>query len=233
MSSTRLPGKIMLPLAGEPLIYRMIERLKKTKKIDLIVVATSKNPEDKIIKDITEQLNVEFFRGSLNDVRDRYYKASKKYEAEYILRIPADNPIPDHFEIDKLVDFHLEQNPKGFSSNLAQVKNSKYLDGIGAEIFSHRLLEEAINKFDNQIVKEHVHRNFFDYSTQSGVNEEWCPIKSPKAPDGLNRPDIVLDVNTRDDYVKINDIYTNLYPTNPEFSTLEVINFLDRKKSGI
>jgi len=153
MSSTRLPGKTMMPLFGKPLIYRMVERLKKCQKIDTIVIATSTKDEDLVIKEVADQLNVEFFQGDLLDVRDRYFKAAEKYGADYILRIPADNPIPDHNEIDKLIDFHLEHNPNGFSSNLAQVNNSGYLDGVGAEIFSSKLLEEAIVKFDNEVVK--------------------------------------------------------------------------------
>ena len=229
MSSSRLPGKTMLSLAGKPLIYRMVERLKKCQKVDQIVIATSTNNEDLVIKEIADQLNIEFFQGDLLNVRDRYFQVSKKYNAEYIIRIPADNPIPDHNEIDKLVDFHLENNSNGFSSNLAQVKNSGYLDGVGAEIFSSRLLKEAIQKFDNDIVKEHVHRNFFDYSTQKPVDEKWCPIAYPISPVELKRPDIVLDVNTREDYNKIRDIYENLYPKNPDFSTIDVIEYLDRK----
>lgn len=232
MSSTRLPGKTMMPLAGKPLIYRMVERLNNCQKIDEIVIATSSNEEDLVIKDVADLLEVSFFQGSLLDVRDRYYQAAIKYKADYILRIPADNPIPDHVEIDKLIDFHLNENPNGFSSNLAQVNNSSYLDGVGAEIFSLKLLQEAIDKFDNEIVKEHVHRNFFDYASQTPVDANWCPISSPIAPLELRRPDIVLDVNTQADYEKIKDIYDNLYPDNPNFSTIDVINYLDRKNSG-
>jgi len=230
MSSTRLPGKTMMPLSDKPLIYRMVERILDCKKIDCIVIATSFQNEDLIIKDVADELNVEFFQGDLFDVRERYFQASKKYEADYILRIPADNPLPDHVEIDRLVDFHLSENPKGFSSNLAQVKKSGYLDGVGAEIFSFELLNESIKKFNNGIVKEHVHRNFFDYSTQTSVDETWCPVASPKAPNELNRPDLVLDVNTLDDYRRMKDIYDALYPKNHKFSTIEVIEYLDGKK---
>lgn len=230
MSSTRLPSKTMMPLSGKPLIYRMVERILNCKKIDIIVIATSSQNEDLIIKDIADELNIEFFQGDLLDVRDRYSQASKKYKADYILRIPADNPLPDHFEIDRLIDFHLSENPKGFSSNLAQVKNSGYLDGVGAEIFSFNLLNESIKKFNNKIVKEHVHRNFFDYSTQTAVDETWCPVASPMAPNELNRPDIVLDVNTLEDYRRMKDIYDALYPKNHKFSTIEVIKYLDGKK---
>jgi spore coat polysaccharide biosynthesis protein SpsF len=228
MTSTRLPGKSIMPLADKPLVYRMVERLKKSKKIDEIVIATSDQPEDQVLVELAKELEVSFFQGDLLDVRDRYLKAAERFEADFILRIPADNPMPDWHEIDKLIDFHLEHNPSGFSSNLAQVNDSGYLDGIGAEIFSTRLLQESIARSSSDMVKEHVHRNFFDYSTQTPVDASWCPIASPKAPAELRRPDIILDVNTMDDYTKIKRIYDNLYPKNPNFTTVDVINFLDK-----
>ena len=228
MSSTRLPGKSMMPLADKPLVYRMVERLKKCKKVDEIVIATSDQPEDKVLVDLASELGVSSFQGNLLDVRDRYLKAAKKFKADFIIRIPADNPMPDANEIDKLIEFHLVNNPQGFSSNLAQVNNSGYLDGIGAEIFSTKLLQESVARSNSDIVKEHVHRNFFDYSTQTRVDASWCPIASPKAPAELRRPDIILDVNTMDDYTKIKRIYDHLYPQNPNFTTEDVINFIDK-----
>jgi spore coat polysaccharide biosynthesis protein SpsF (cytidylyltransferase family) len=155
-------------------------------------------------------------------------KTAEEFNADFILRIPADNPMPDANEIDKLIEFHLVNNPQGFSSNLAQVNNSGYLDGIGAEIFSTKLLQESVARSSSDTVKEHVHRNFFDYSTQTPVDASWCPIASPKAPEELRRPDIILDVNTMDDYNKIKRIYDHLYPQNPNFSTVDVINFIDK-----
>jgi spore coat polysaccharide biosynthesis protein SpsF len=228
MSSTRLPGKSMMPLADKPLVYRMVERLKKCRKIDEIVIATSDQPEDQVLLELAKELKVSYFQGNLLDVRDRYLKAAEQFQADFIIRIPADNPIPDSNEIDKLIEFHLENNPSGFSSNLAQVNNSEYLDGIGAEIFSTKLLQESVARSSSDTVKEHVHRNFFDYSTQTPVDSSWCPIASPKAPAELRRPDIILDVNTMDDYTKIKRIYDNLYPKNPNFTTADVINFLDK-----
>ena len=228
MSSTRLPGKSMMPLADKPLVYRMVERLKNCKKIDEIVIATSDQPEDKVLLELAKELQVSYFQGNLLDVRNRYLKAAEQFQADFIIRIPADNPMPDSNEIDKLIEFHLEHNPSGFSSNLAQVNNSEYLDGIGAEIFSTKLLQESVARDNSDIVKEHVHRNFFDYSTQTPVDSSWCPIASPKAPAELRRPDIILDVNTMDDYTKIKRIYDNLYPKNPNFTTVDVINFLDK-----
>jgi spore coat polysaccharide biosynthesis protein SpsF len=228
MSSTRLPGKSMMLLADKPLVYRMVERLKNCKKIDEIVIATSGQPEDQVLVELAKELQVSYFQGNLLDVRDRYLKTAEQFQADFIIRIPADNPMPDSNEIDKLIKFHLEHNPSGFSSNLAQVNNSEYLDGIGAEIFSTKLLQESVARSSSDTVKEHVHRNFFDYSTQTPVDSSWCPIASPKAPAELRRPDIILDVNTMNDYTKIKRIYDNLYPQNPNFTTVDVINFLDK-----
>ena len=228
MSSTRLPGKSMMPLAGKPLVFRMVERLKKCKRIDEIVIAIPDIPEDQVLIELAQELDVSSFKGSLLDVRNRYLKSAKQFNAEYVIRIPADNPIPDANEIDKLIDFHLAKNPNGFSSNLAQVNNSGYLDGVGAEIFSTKLLEESIARSSSETVKEHVHRNFFDYATQTPVDAAWCSIASPIAPAEISRPDIILDVNTMDDYIKIKRIYDNLYPKNPNFTTVDVINFIDK-----
>lgn len=228
MSSSRLPGKSMLPLADKPLVFRMVERLKKCKRINEIVIATSDLPEDQVLVELAKELKVSYFQGNLLDVRDRYLKSAEKFQADFIIRIPADNPMPDANEIDKLIEFHLESNPQGFSSNLAQVNNSGYLDGIGAEIFSTKLLRESVIRSSSDTVKEHVHRNFFDYSTQTPVDASWCPIASPKAPEELRRPDIILDVNTMDDYTKIKRIYEHLYPQNPNFTTVDVINFVDK-----
>jgi spore coat polysaccharide biosynthesis protein SpsF len=228
MSSTRLPGKSMMLLAGKPLVFRMVERLKKCKKIDEIVIAIPDTPEDQVLIELAKELDVSSFKGSLLDVRDRYLKSAKQFNSEYVIRIPADNPIPDANEIDKLIEFHLAKNPNGFSSNLAQVNNSGYLDGVGAEIFSTKLLEESIVRSSSETVKEHVHRNFFDYATQTPVDAAWCSIASPIAPAEIRRPDIILDVNTMDDYIKIKRIYDNLYPKNPNFTTVDVINFLDK-----
>jgi spore coat polysaccharide biosynthesis protein SpsF len=228
MSSTRLPGKSMMLLAGKPLVFRMVERLKKCKKIDEIVIAIPDTPEDQVLIELAKELDVSSFKGSLLDVRDRYLKSAKQFNSEYVIRIPADNPIPDANEIDKLIEFHLAKNPNGFSSNLAQVNNSGYLDGVGAEIFSTNLLEESIARSSSETVKEHVHRNFFDYATQTPVDAAWCSIASPIAPAEIRRPDIILDVNTMDDYIKIKRIYDNLYPKNPNFTTVDVINFLDK-----
>ncbi len=228
-SSSRLPGKCVLPLGGRPMIHRMIERLKRTNRANEIILATSTNSEDEVFRDIASELDISFFAGNLNDVRDRYLAASNLFRADYVVRIPADNPFPDWNEIDRIIDFHLSHNAGGFSSNLAQVFDSGYLDGIGAEIFSSRLLLESISRNNAQEVKEHVHLNFFNYVTQKEVDRNWCPVASPLAPNKLRRPDIVLDVNTLEQYHRISDLFDALFPSNPNFLTGEIIDLIDKQ----
>lgn len=227
--SSRLPGKCVLPLGGKPMIFRMIERLKRTTRVNEIILATSTNLEDEVFREIASALDISFFAGNLNDVRDRYLSASNLFRSDYVVRIPADNPFPDWNEIDRIIDFHLSHNAGGFSSNLAQVFDSGYLDGIGAEIFSSKLLLDSISRNSSQDVKEHVHLNFFNYVTQKEVDGNWCPVASPLAPKKLRRPDIVLDVNTEEQYQRIAELFDALFPSNPNFLTGEIIDLIDKQ----
>ena len=90
MGSDRLPGKSMMPLAGKPLLYRILERVLRCQSIDQIVVAAPDTNENDILEKVANELNVSIFRGSENDVLDRYYKAAKDHKADLILRIPLD-----------------------------------------------------------------------------------------------------------------------------------------------
>ena len=107
MGSKRLPGKSMLDLAGKPLIERILDRVKKCKVFDEIVLAIPMGGQDNVLEQVGKSNNIKVFRGSENDLLDRYYKAAKLYEAKYVARLPADNPLSEPIEIDKLVRFHL------------------------------------------------------------------------------------------------------------------------------
>ena len=106
VGSTRLPGKSMMKLAGEPLVGRLLERVKRCKKIDQIVLAIPNNQENRCLQNLAEQYNVNFFLGSENNLVNRYYEAAKTFKADIIVRLPADNPVPEPNEIDKIIDFH-------------------------------------------------------------------------------------------------------------------------------
>ena len=165
MSSKRLPGKVMKKILKKPLIYRILERVKNCKSLHQIIVAIPKSNSDNILYRYLKSLKISTFRGSENNLIERYYLAAKKYDLDYIVRLPADNPLPDYKEIDKLVKFHIKKkkNLNLYSTNLQPIKNSNYIDGIGAEIFSFKMIEKLFNNKQLQISKEHISLNFFHF----------------------------------------------------------------------
>ena len=176
-------------------------------------------------KDSFNGINI--FEGSEDDLVERYYKAALNSKADFVARLPADNPTPEPFEIDKLVTFHLKNNPSGFSSNLSPFYCSGYPDGIGIEIFSFELLKEVFLKSKNSSKKEHLHLNFFDYKSETPVNNIWCPIKTLKCPKEYRRPQLILDVNTYDQYLFMKSLYESIYPKNKNFTILDIIDWVD------
>ncbi len=227
MGSTRLPGKSLLTLAGKPLVGRILERVKKCKNIDQIVLAIPNTKENDPLDEIGKEYNVSTFRGSEFNLLERYYEAAKFSSSDYVVRLPADNATPEPSEIDKIIDHHISLKRAGFSSNLSSFFGSNYPDGIGAEIFDFNLLEEAYKNENDKQKLEHVHLNFFDYSTEKAVDSNWCPISTIKCPKEYSRPEIVLDINTIDQYIFIKELYEYLYIKNPNFTITDTLDWYD------
>ena len=110
MGSTRLYGKVMKDLFGETVLSHVIERVKQSKKIDEIVVATSILKQDKVITKEADKCGVKFFRGSEDDVLSRYYYAAKENKADIIVRITSDCPLIDPIIIDNIIKCYKENN---------------------------------------------------------------------------------------------------------------------------
>ena len=229
MGSSRLPGKSMMDLAGAPLVGRILERVKRCSRLDDIVLAIPDTPKDYVLKNLGESYGVKVFAGSENDLVERYYQAALWSKADIIGRLPADNATPEPSEIDRIVDYHLNLGHRGFSSNLSVIDNSEYPDGIGAEMFDLSLLAEARDRHSDPRQREHVHLNFYDYSTGQAVDANWCSISTIKCPIEFRRPDLVLDVNTQEQYEFMRKLYEYLYPKNPNFHITDIIRWYDEE----
>ena len=192
MGSTRLPGKSMMDLAGAPLIGRVLERVKRCKRVDIIVLATTQNTENDALAELGQSYGVSVFRGSEDDVLDRYYQAARAFNADVVVRIPGDNPVPEPREIDRIISHHV-QSDNDFSTNYPDVLDNGYPDGIGAEVFNLEALERAWRSATDSRNREHPHTNFYDHPETYKVGTIECPPE-------FRRPDIVLDVNTREHY---------------------------------
>ena len=108
----------------------LLRELKDAKKVNKIVLAVPNTKEDKILLEIGKENQISVYQGSENNLLERYFKAAVMKSANFVVRLPADNAVPEPIEIDKIISHHLSLNRRGFSSNLSSFFNSGYPDGI-------------------------------------------------------------------------------------------------------
>ncbi len=155
MGSTRLPGKILKNVKDIPLLEHEINRLRKSKLIDKIVVATTDCAEDNATEELCKKIGVDCFRGNDTDVLDRYYKCSQKYpEYKTIIRITGDCPLIDEKVVDEVINF-FNNGEYDYASNIEFGKHG-YPDGINAEILTRKALEKSWKDAKLKSEREHV-----------------------------------------------------------------------------
>ena len=217
-----------MDLAGAPLISRILERVKRSKRIGEIVLATTTKSEDDILESMAHECGVSSFRGAENDLVDRYYQAAKHFHADIVLRLPADNPVPEPGEYDRIIEYHL-LGRSDFSSNITEVDGNGYPDGIGVEVFNFAVLEDIWQRVTDPRRREHIASNFYDYLAQKAVEPERYRVGTITCPAEFRRPGLVLDVNTEEDYKFMSELYQYLYRRNPLFHITDVINWYDNE----
>ncbi len=202
MRSTRLPGKVLKHIKGKPMLWHVIERLKKVKQSDGLVIATSVNVKDREVIELAQSCGVRCFAGSEKDVLDRFSQAAKKFQFEQIVRVTGDNPLVDPEEADRLISFHSE-TAADYSSNKAEV-NSGLPVGVGVEIFSLLALERSWVEGKSGDHREHVD----EYILQ---NRDRFKVQVLQAPEGKRAPHLKLTVDTEEDLNFMRDIYRRFY----------------------
>ena len=224
MGSTRLPGKVLKQLEGKPMLWHIIERLKKVKRADELIVATSENISDREVVALARNCGTSYFIGSESDVLDRYYQAAKEFRFDHIVRATADNPLVDPEEADRLINFHLT-TAADYSSNTSQV-NSGLPMGIGVEIFAFAALEKSWIEGKNEDHREHVD----EYILQ---NPTIFNIQVLQAPESKHAPHLRLTVDTETDLSLMRDIYHQFYKPGHILSVRQVIkHLLDKDRSS-
>jgi len=219
MGSTRLPGKVMMSLAGKPMLQHIIERVKRCKNIEFIVVATTSKKESNPIIEVAKKCKVEIFKGSENDVLDRFYRTALKFKADIIVRITADCPLISPDVVDKVI-LRYKQSKADYALSISRENNPfAYPRGINVEVFSFQVLKEL-----NKLAKEQHHREHV--TTYIEDNFSKYKIEWVEAEEELRRPQYRLTVDTKEDFKLVSSIYNNF--SKNEFITLEqVIKFLD------
>ena len=150
MSSSRLPGKVLDILAGKPALHHIHERLLECRLVDEIVIATSQEPSDDAISEFCQNHHIPFFRGSLDDVLDRYYQAAGEYKADVIVRITGDCPLIDPVIVDAVVAGFLAGGYDFFGLS------GEFPDGLDCTVFSFGAIEKAWKEAKLPSEREHV-----------------------------------------------------------------------------
>lgn len=213
-SSTRLPGKVLKPILGRPMLALQIERILQAKKIDRLIVATSTHQSDDEIEKLCKDLKIYCFRGSLDDVLDRFYHAALQWQPEHIVRLTGDCPVIDPDIVDELISFYL----KGNYDYTANSIEPSFPDGLDAEIFSFSALKKAWEEANLPSQREHVTPFIYNHP-------ELFKIGHYK-----NRIDLSYHrwtVDEPEDFELINKIYEALYPDNPSFRMADILKFLE------
>ena len=163
MGSTRLPNKVMEKAEGVPLLKYQVDRARKSKLLDKIIVATTDRSKDDIIVNFCKDNGIEYFRGSENDVLNRYYECAKKFKVDTIVRLTADCPLSDPEIIDETIMLH-RSSGADFTANTVPPKTQKYPSGLDVEVFSFLVLERANREVRDSHDREHVTFYFWKYN---------------------------------------------------------------------
>jgi len=215
MSSSRLRGKIMLPLVGKPLMAHMIERHRRSKLTDEVVVATTTNTADDAVVALCEAMKCPYVRGSEDDVLGRIVGVGEKHGADILVQGMADSPLVDWRIVDVLVEM-LEKGGYDCTSNEFE---DAYPDGFDMRVYSFPILKKAEHVDTKPLLREHA-----GYSIRSQPDR--FKIGRLRAEGDMRWSALRLTLDTREDYALISAVYDELYPKNPDFSADDVVAFL-------
>ncbi|GAB6282304.1 MAG: glycosyltransferase family protein [Ignavibacterium sp.] len=223
MGSSRLPNKVIMSLAGKPLLLRIFERIKLSPLAGTIVVATTTETIDDIIFQICKNNNIEVFRGDPNDLLDRHYMVGLKYDADVVVKIPSDCPLIDPSIITKVLKFYLDHQPEyDYVSNLHP---STYPDGNDIEVMTMNALKTAWLESKKNFEREHTTPFIWENPQRFKIgNITW---ETGYDYSMTHR----WTIDYEEDYIFIKNIYDELYYINPHFSMYDILNLLEKKPS--
>ncbi|MCG3085213.1 glycosyltransferase family protein [Anoxybacillus sp. LAT_31] len=222
MGSTRLPGKVLKKVLGKTLLEYQMERVKKAKTIDEMIIATTTKESDDPIVQLCQQLSIPYYRGSEEDVLSRYYETATKFGVDVVVRLTSDCPIVDPNVIDKVVEHYLENKDQYdyVSNTLART----YPRGMDTEVMSYEVLKRAHKDAKELVYREHVTAYIYHHPDQFRL----CNVSNEKD-ESKHR----WTVDTEEDFLLIKNILEILYPINPLFTLKDVIQVLQDKPEWV
>lgn len=219
MSSSRLPGKVMMPILGKSLLARMIERLSMIRNEVTIVIATTQQPEDDVIAAEATAMAIPYYRGNLDNLLDRHYQAAKIHNADIVLKIPSDCPLIDPRIIDHMITFFIN-HPSDYLSNLHP---ATWPDGNDVEIMTMDCLQSTWQNAKRPLELEHTTPYIWENPHLYHIgNVSWDTGKDYSMSHRFT-------IDYQEDYLFIKRVFEELYPAKNNFSCHDIIDLLERK----
>ncbi len=222
MGSSRLPGKVMLPILDRPLFVRQVERVRSAALAGVIVVAATVDPADDIIEDICKQEGILCYRGHAADLLDRHYQVALQHAADVVIKIPSDCPLIDPAIIDTVISYYLENKEQyDYVSNLHP---ASYPDGNDVEVMEFAALEHAWKHADKQLEREHTTPYIWEHPDKFRIGN----VVMAQHPD--YSMDFRFTIDYHEDYQFIKAVYEALYENNPLFSVTDILALLAERE---
>lgn len=213
LSSTRLPAKMLKKIVDKALLEHVIERIQRSKYIDKIIVATTTNSNDGKLCDLLDNLKIPYFRGSENDVLERYYQTAKHFQCKYIARITPDDPFKDPEVIDKVIEMF-------FNGNLDFAYNNHpatFPEGLDTEIFSFDALKKAQKESKDTFEREHVTQYFYRHPELFEQNN---------LENNVDLSYLRWTIDTKEDLQMAREVYRKLYKDKPIFLMDDILHLI-------
>ena len=217
MGSTRLPDKVLKNIVGKPMLALQVERIRQSRLIDEVIIATTIKPQDDSIEKLAKEIGVSCFRGSEDDVISRIVETLKAYNVDINVEFMGDNPIPDPMLIDSIIGFYLKNADK--YDYVTNALKTTYPPGAEVFVYPSKVLYDAEARISEPSLREHVGIHIYQHPERYRI----CNLE---APSWLHYPDIHLEVDTQEDFEVISAIYEHFYKHNPGFCLLQVIDFI-------
>lgn len=217
MTSERLPGKVLKTVLGKPLLEYQIERMRRIRLADAIIIATTVNRTDDPVTDLCDRLDIPYFRDSEHDVLSRYYHTALAAGADTVVRLTADCPLIDPVLVDDVIREYKDNFPKYDYVCNNQLRS--YPRGLDAEVFSMDSLSKAFRNASHEAEREHVTPYMYNTKGRFNIKTLVCEPNH-----GKHR----WTVDTIEDFELIEKIISALYPSNSEFSWEDVLDLIER-----
>jgi spore coat polysaccharide biosynthesis protein SpsF len=216
MSSRRLPGKVLRTVIGRPLLALQLERVARSARIDRLIVATSTRDDDDPVAALAQTIGIECFRGSLDDVLDRFYRAARPSDPDYVVRLTGDCPLADPAVIDAAIEFCVS----GGYDYAGNALEPTFPDGLDVEVARFACVEQAWREARLPSEREHVLPYLYTRPGQFRIGS---------FRNGVDLSHLRWTVDEPEDLELVTLLFESLYPANPAFSTADILALIEAR----